>query len=93
MMLTICWIRLSNETNCDIIPFPLRGKTMGFASIVKWVNGENLLTVDIDGTRYEYETSPFIKEKFQYMLRFNQGKAISYLKQNSELIRSYSLKK
>lgn len=66
---------------------------MGFASIVKWVNGENLLTIDIDGTRYEYETSPFIKEKFQYMLRFNQGKAVAYLKQNSELIRSYSLKK
>jgi hypothetical protein len=66
---------------------------MGFASIVKWNATDNILTLSIDGTRYEYETSPFIKEKFQYMLRFNQGKAISYLKQNSELIRSYSLKK
>jgi lipoprotein signal peptidase len=66
---------------------------MGFAVITKWVNGENLLTVDIDGTRYEYETSPFAKERFQYMLRFNQGKALSFLKNNSTLIRSYSLTK
>lgn len=66
---------------------------MGFATIVKWVNGENLLTVDIDGTRYEYETSPFVKERFQYMLRFNQGKAMAFLKDNSKLIRSYSLTK
>jgi hypothetical protein len=66
---------------------------MGFATIVKWVNGENLLTVDIDGTRYEYEVSPFAKEKFTYMLRFNQGKAIAFLKDNATLIRSYSLTK
>jgi hypothetical protein len=64
---------------------------MGFATITGWVHGENRLTVDIDGTRYEYEASPFVKERFQFMLRFNQGKAMSFLKNNSSFIRSYSL--
>jgi len=64
------------------------------ASIVKWVNGENILTVDIDGVRYEYETSPFIKQRFATMLlalHLSPNTCVNFLKKNSTLIRSYSL--
>ena len=39
-----------------------------------------ILKIEINGEMWEYEVSPFRKEKFEVQLRHNKGRALALLK-------------
>lgn len=42
--------------------------------------GDGLLTVYIDGKRYEFYMNPSQKHKFESLLKYNRGRALAYLR-------------
>lgn len=54
--------------------------------ILGWSERPDDLTIAIDGKRYRYKASPYVREHFQHLLQHNKGRALAYLKKNAKLV-------
>lgn len=61
-----------------------------FAYVVAYSNSD--CTVNIDGTRYVYRGSMSgikLKETFESIAKYSQGKAVNWIKENATVIDKY----
>ena len=54
--------------------------------VIGWSEKPDALTILINGQRYVYRASSFVRRKFVRLLPHSPGKALAYLKRYAEVI-------